>query len=170
MRFGHKASPIYGESRGVVEFGVAPSGLPSGSRRCWKMVSWGTTIQSFEALNISFGILSNIPALWKNVAGIPHTNLRASVRLRKVLENGFLIPDVFKNKVLSLANILSVSLKMRLLKNKRVMRYACHYLNSLVNLRTFHLFIRQWMCLEYRESDIDVSIKTDKLGNYFHPQ
>ena len=36
-------------------FLIPPSGQASGSRRCWKMQSWGPGIQSFEALNMNFG-------------------------------------------------------------------------------------------------------------------
>ena len=34
---------------------LPPSGQASGSRRCWKMQSWGPGIQSFEVVNMNFG-------------------------------------------------------------------------------------------------------------------
>ena len=36
-------------------FLIPPSGPASGSWRCWKMQSWGTSILSFEAVNMNFG-------------------------------------------------------------------------------------------------------------------
>ena len=34
---------------------IQPSGPASGSKRCWKLESWGPSINSFEAFNMNFG-------------------------------------------------------------------------------------------------------------------
>ena len=60
--------------------GVGKCSLEALASRVWKLWTW------------CFGILFNILALWKNIIGIFYTNFRASLRLKKVLENGALRP------------------------------------------------------------------------------
>ena len=55
MNFGYFGQHTSSMKKHYGYFLIPPSGQASGSRRCWKMQSWGQGIQSFEAVNMNFG-------------------------------------------------------------------------------------------------------------------
>ena len=98
-------------------FLIPPSGPASGSWRCWKMLSWGPGIQSFEAVIMNLGYFgqhtspmkkhygyvliapsgqaSGPRTYWpyeKTLLVLFYTTLRASFRLMEMLENAVLRP------------------------------------------------------------------------------
>ena len=55
MNFGYFAQHTSSMRKHYGYFFKPPSEQASGSRRCWKMQSWGPGIQSFEVVNMNFG-------------------------------------------------------------------------------------------------------------------
>ena len=55
MNFGYFVQHISLNKKHYGYFLIPPSGQASGSRRYWKMQSWGPGIQSFQAVNMNFG-------------------------------------------------------------------------------------------------------------------
>ena len=55
MNFGYFGQYTSSMKKHYGYFLIPPSGQASGSRRCWKIQSWGPGIQSFEAVIMNFG-------------------------------------------------------------------------------------------------------------------
>ena len=74
-------------------FLIPPSGPASGSWRCWKMLSWGPGIQSFEAVIMNLGYLGQHTSSKKKTLWVLfNSTFRASFRPKKVLEIAVLRP------------------------------------------------------------------------------